>query len=183
MAKDRYQLNINIDPELLLQLKSQAIREGKTLTQYVTEQLKQDPKIVKEDVLEERLLRIEKNLGLTNSSLKKENNIGVIFTEEGAKNYGDVAKSLFELHMKARGLSLEDGLKELSVYLHRHEHSNPELVFQILLGTHQLSGLEMTKAYRKGSCAMRTALSDWIDDPLEPLNDAFLSAVITKSLA
>ena len=60
--------------------------------------------------------------------------------------------------------------------------SLPELVFAILLGNHDLTGAEMTGAYRKGSCAMRAALVQWANDPLEKLNEAFLGAVIMKSL-
>ena len=87
MPKGRSQLNINIDPKLLLEIKSQAIRSGKTLTEYVTDQLKQNLNTSSEDVLEARLLRIENNLGITNSSSKKEKSIGVIFTDKGAKKY------------------------------------------------------------------------------------------------
>ena len=73
-------------------------------------------------------------------------------------------------------------MKELAVKLAKLPHSSPELVFQILLGNHDLKGIEMTNAYRHGSCAMRTALVEWSNDSLEDLNEAFLNAVITKSL-
>ena len=76
----------------------------------------------------------------------------------------------------------KDGLKELAVILAKLPHSYPELIFQILFGNHDLTGLEMTNAYRNGSCAMRTALVEWSNDSLEDLNEAFLNAVITKSL-
>ena len=105
-----------------------------------------------------------------------------IFTDQGAKKYGEVAKRLFELHLKKRGISIDAGIKELATYLQRLPHSSPELVFQILLGNHDLTGLEMTNAYRNGSCGMRTALVEWCNDSLEDLNEAFLNAVITKSL-
>ncbi len=182
MAKDRTQLNINIDPELLLELKSQAIKAGKTLTEYVTNQLKNTIGKNTEDFLEERLLRIEEKLGIDKNLPVQKKYIGVIFTDEGAKEYGEVAKKLFDSHLNSRGISIDKGLQELAVHLNNYSHSNPELVFNILLGNHALTGLEMTNAYRRGSCAMRTALSDWCNDPLEPLNEAFLSAVITKSL-
>ncbi len=191
MASGRSQLNINIEPELLLLLKSEAIKSGKTLTQFVTEKLKDTTTEHAErlDSLENRLLKIERTLQLNindeNSGQKavREKKIGCIFTNEGATQYGRVAKALFELHVKKKEISIDQGLKELAIFLERYEHSNPELVFQILLGTHELTGEEMTMAYRKGSCAMRTALGDWTKDSLEDLNEAFLNAVITKSLA
>ena len=64
MSKERTQLNINIDPDLSLKLKSEAIKKGKTLTEFVTEQLKSSPEQQQEELLEKRLLRIEKFLML-----------------------------------------------------------------------------------------------------------------------
>ena len=182
MATERTQLNINIDPELLLKLESEAIKEGKTLTAFVIEKLSNIQSISANDALEERLSRLEKHLNLDKNSTSQEKGIGKIFTDQGAKKYGEIAKSLFELHLKKKGISIADGLQELDNHLKKLPHSSPELVFQILLGNHDLTGLEMTKAYRHGSCAMRTALVEWSNDSLEDLNEAFLSAVITKSL-
>ena len=182
--KKKSKLNVNIDPALLLSLQSEAIKEGKTLTEFVTEKLKQSPIETSKDLhsLEARLLTIEKLLGLDKKPLKKKNNLAAIFTDEGAKNYGEVAKAEFESQVKKKGLTVEDGLKELLIELQKTPDSIPELVFSILLGTHDLTGVEMTAAYRRGSCAMRTALVKWSNDPLEKLNNAFLGAVITKSL-
>ena len=70
----------------------------------------------------------------------------------------------------------------LSKEIQKLPDANPEIIFAILLDNHNLTGAEMTAAYRKGSCAMRVALVDWTNEPLEKLNDAFLGAVITKSL-
>ena len=95
----------------------------------------------------------------------------------------ETSKEIFESQLKVKGLEAHAGLKELNEHLRNYPHSNPELIFQILLGNHYMTGLEMTIAYRHGSCPMRSALNDWINDPLEKLNEAFLEAVITKSLA
>jgi len=184
MSKERRQLNINIDPELLISLKSQAIKSGKTLTEFVTEKLKNSPKESSKttDLLESRLLKVEKILNLNNTFSQQQKSIGCIFTDEGAKEYGRVAKAEFELHLKKKKITFEEGLKELSFHLKNYPNANPELILQILLGTHDLTGLEMTIAYREGSCAMRSALHDLVKDPLEKLNKAFLDAVITKNL-
>ena len=112
MAKDKSQLNIKIDPQLLLRLKSEAIKSGKTLTDFVTNILEQAPvKVTTDiDILEKRLLRVEKqlNLKVKSSSDKKEevNESMIIFSNSGAKRYGEVAKELFELHRKEKKLSL-----------------------------------------------------------------------------
>ncbi|AAQ00568.1 MULTISPECIES: hypothetical protein [Prochlorococcus] len=185
MAKRRSQLNINIDPELLLWLKTESTKSGKTLTAFVTEKLMgtSPPSTDHLDLLENRLLKIEELLQLKNIYSHQENQMGTIFTDEGAKKYGEVAKRLFESHRKHKNLSLDAALKGLADHLKNYPNSNPELVFQILLGNHVLTGPEMTNAYRRGSCAMRSALCDWSNDSLEELNEVFLNAVITKKLA
>ena len=95
MSKERTQLNVNIDPELLLKLKSQAIKNGKTLTEFVVSQLKHIPEEISEDTLEKRLLRIEKILFMDKPSSYKGKKIGTIFTDKGAREYGEIAKSEF----------------------------------------------------------------------------------------
>ena len=182
MKKERTQLNINIDPKLLLRLKSEAIKNGQSLTAFVTEKLENNDSMSKEDALEQRLTKLEKHLNLNQSSSNQGKDIGSIFTDEGAKEYGDEARRLFRSFLQKKGLSLSDGLKDIGEILSTLPHSYPELVFQILIGTHDLTGQEMTKAYRYGSCAMRAALVTWSGDSLEELNEAFLNAVIAKSL-
>ncbi len=182
MPRERTQLNINIDPELLLKLKSEAIKNGKTLTQFVTEQLKNTQEESVDISLEKRLLKIEKLLNIDQQLSNDDKKIGSIFTDKGAKQYGQIARDEFEAHAKKKGLSIDEALRQLDQHISTYPHANPELIFQILLGNHELTGLEMTIAYRYGSCAMRSALYDWTKDPLENLNKAFLNAVISKSL-
>ena len=182
MPKEKAQLNIKINPKLLLRIKAEAIKNGMTLTEFVTRKLENIGSISNHDVLEQRLAKIEQHLNLDKNSSDPEEATGTIFSDVGATNYGYIAKKLFNSFLIKKGLSKENGLKELAVILAKIPYSYPELIFQILLGNHDLTGLEMTEAYKMGSCAMRTALSDWTNDSLEPLNEAFLSAVITKSL-
>ena len=184
---NKSQLNIKIDPKLLHRLKSMAIKSGKTLTAFITELLEQGSFKASSDIeiLEKRLLRVEEQLNLKeNSCSDKEESFQIskcIFSDSGAKRYGEIARELFEFHRKEKNLSLEDALSDLSTYLGKYD-SQPELVFGILLGSHELTGLEMTDAYRNGSCGMRIALSDWSKSSLEPLIEAFLNAVNANNL-
>ncbi len=186
-GKGKSQLNIKIDSQLLLRLKSEAIKNGKTLTAFITELLEQGSKkaTTHVDILEQRLLRVEKQLNLIEGfSFDKEkdlNQIESIFSNSGAKKYGEIAKELFELHRKKKKLSVKDAFTELSTCLANYD-SQPELVFDVLSGNHELTGLEMTNAYRHGSCGMRSALSEWTNSSLEPLHEAFLNAVEVKTL-
>ncbi len=63
MRRERTQLNINIDPELLLSLKSEAIKRGMTLTQFVISKLS-NIKSTSTSTLEQRLSKIEEHLQL-----------------------------------------------------------------------------------------------------------------------
>ena len=96
MSRERTQLNINIDPALLLSLKSQATKRGQTLTDFVVEQLKGSSDRSPEGNLEQRLLRIEQFLELDKKASHETKKIGTIFTDLGAKEYGEVAKAEFE---------------------------------------------------------------------------------------
>jgi len=60
----RSQLNIKIDPELLARVKSTAIKQGLTVTEFVTQVLEVAAGETTSTSLEERLSRIEKHLGL-----------------------------------------------------------------------------------------------------------------------
>ncbi len=186
MAKKKSQLNIQIDPKLLIALKSEAINSGKTLTTYVTERLLQSDSEVNDDILEQRLIRIEEKLKLLKKYASdmedKKNEVTSIFSDDGAKKYGEVTRYLFNLHRKEKKLSFKDAFAELTPYLD-HYNSHPELVLSILSGKHDLTGLEMTFAYKNGYCAMRNALNEWTKSHLEELNVAFLNAVNIKKLA
>tara|TARA_B100000700_G_scaffold76427_1_gene85675 strand:+ start:2146 stop:2436 length:291 start_codon:yes stop_codon:yes gene_type:complete len=87
------------------------------------------------------------------------NRIECIFSNSGAKRYGEITKELFEFHRKEKKLSLKDAFAELSACLANYD-SKPELVFELLSENHELTSLEMTEAYRNGSCGMRSALSE-----------------------
>ena len=186
MTEEESQLNIKIDPKLLLALKLEANKYGKPLEIYITERLNQDLQEDKNNILEKKLLRIEKELNLLNNfKLEIENKLhqrNCIFSDSGAKKYGEVAKQLFDLHKNKKKLSFKDAYRELSKYLENHSSSHPELVLGLLTGNHVLTGLEMTNAYRHGSCGMRSALCEWTKSSLEPLNEAFLNAVDAKKL-
>ena len=64
MVRNRSQLNINIQSELLEKLKVASIKSGKTITEYVSESITNQIENSFPDNLDSRLLLIEERLGL-----------------------------------------------------------------------------------------------------------------------
>ena len=64
MVRNRSQLNINIQPELLEKLKVAAIRAGKTITEYVSESIANQMGKSFPDNLNSRILLIEERIDL-----------------------------------------------------------------------------------------------------------------------
>ena len=62
MAKDRTQLNITIDPQLLAKLKRETIKNGFTLNEFVTLKISEVEESSTNDVIEARLARLERHL-------------------------------------------------------------------------------------------------------------------------
>ena len=180
MSKEVDHLNIRIEPDLLIALKFEAIKNGISLSSLINEKLKQFQIETKNEILEKKLQSIEKRLNsLSNFKLEienKANNTSSIFSDTGAKKYGEAARNLFDMYRDKMKLTFNQAFDELSKVLSKYE-GQPELVRALLSGEHVLTGLEMTKAYRNGSCGMRSALNDWSKSSSEKLNEAFLEAV------
>ena len=78
MAKDRTQLNITIDPQLLAKLKREAIKNGFTLKEFVTLKLSEVEESSTNDVIEARLARLERHLNLSHvASIPEDNNASI----------------------------------------------------------------------------------------------------------
>ena len=84
MVKARTQLNINIDPQLLVKLKKEAIKNGLTLKEFVTLKLAEVEESSTNDVIEARLARLERHLNLSHVASIPEDNNASIFTDGGA---------------------------------------------------------------------------------------------------
>ena len=185
MSSEEYHPNIRIEPDLLITLKLEAIKNGISLSSLINEKLKQFNIEKKNEILEQKLLSIEKRLNsLSNYKLEienKANNTSTIFSDTGAKKYGEAAKNLFDMYRDKMKQTFDQAFDELLKFLAKYE-GQPELVRGILSGKHVLTGLEMTKAYRNGSCGMRSALNDWSKTSSEKLDETFLEAVELEKL-
>ncbi len=169
----------------MLLLETEAIKKGLTLAAFVTERHEQSSIQVKDDILEKRLIKIEKQLdSLRNPTLHLDIDLNVpkiffrILEQKNMVKSLDICLIYIE---RKRNFLLEDALDELSKCLDDYD-AFPELVYAILSGQHCLTGMEMTNAYKNGFCGMRSALNDWTKDPLEPLNEAFINSVQSENL-
>ena len=185
MSTEEYQPNIRIEPDLLIALKLEAIKNGISLSSLINEKLKQFNIEKKNEILEQKLLSIEKRLNsLSNFKLEIENkatNTNSIFSDAGAEQYGKAAKDFFDMYRDKMKQTFDQAFDELLKFLAKYE-GQPELVRGILSGKHVLTGLEMTNAYRNGSCGMRSALNDWSKTSSEKLDETFLEAVEFEKL-
>ena len=186
MSEEVDQPDIRIEPDLLIALKFEAIKNGISLSSLINEKLKQFNIETKNEILEQKLLSIEKRLNsLSNFKLeienKANNNTSSIFSDNGAKKYGEAAKAFFDMYRDKMKLTFNQAFDELLKFLAKYE-GQPELVRSLLSGEHVLTGVEMTDAYRNGSCGMRSALNDWSKTSSEKLNEAFLEAVELEKL-
>ena len=113
----RTQLNINIDPNLLKEIKFSARKAGKSLVEYVNDffikHLYNDPSNDIEIRLndhENRLKFIEENMALAIKHKKKFSN----FTPQEAANYNDFVKAIFEKEVKRKKyISTKDAWNDL----------------------------------------------------------------------
>ena len=89
MSSEEDHPNIRIEPDLLIALKLEAIKNGISLSSLINEKLKQFQIETKNEILEKKLLSIEKRLNsLSNFKLEienKANNASSIFSDSGAK--------------------------------------------------------------------------------------------------
>ena len=185
MSEEKYHPDIRIDPDLLIALKIEAIKNDMSLSSLINQRLKQFQIESKNEILEQKLLSIETRLNSLSSFKleieKKANNRSSIFSDSGAKKYGEAAKKFFDMYRNKMKLTFNQAFDELSKVLAKYE-GQPEMVRALLSGEHVLTGKEMTAAYRMGSCAMRSALNEWCRCSSEELNNAFLDAVIIENL-
>ncbi len=185
MSSEEDHPNIRIEPDLLIALKLEAIKNGISLSSLINEKLKQFNIETKNEILEQKLLSIEKRLNsLSNFKLQiehKANHTTSIFSDTGAKKYGEAAKDFFDMYRDKMKLTFNQAFDQLSKILSKYE-GQPKMVRALLSGEHILTGIEMTEAYRRGSCAMRSALNEWSKSSSDELNKAFLDAVIIENL-
>ena len=134
-SKERTQLNVNINPELLKTLKQNAIKSGLTLTNYVTQLIK--VYVSKEGLDEEgdnvsqRIENVESQLEEINAKLfalinsndsthvSKQSNFNKItgFSEEGAKACSEAVIKFFENEIVDRKISLQEAVIEITPHI------------------------------------------------------------------
>ena len=134
-SKERTQLNVNINAELLKTLKQNAIKSGMTLTNYVTQLIK--VYVSKENIAEEsdhvstrienveyqlhkineKLLELTKSNTSIHTSKKRDYKKITGFSEEGAKACNDAVIKYFEEEITNRNISLQEAVIEITPHI------------------------------------------------------------------
>ena len=165
-------------------MQSQAMRSGLTLTEFAIRALSNAIEPSKEERIEESLSKLEATLENFKEAYLPLENSGLIgsirekqFTDQGAKAYSIAAINEFKKHAAIKGLSVGQALDELADITAKYQ-GDLELITQILIGHHELTGLEMSQAVKAtGNCPMMKTLQDWSRDPLLELGKAFVNAM------
>ena len=171
----RTQLNVNIDPNLLKEIKASARKSGKTLVDYVNDffrnHLDHDASVDVQMRLsnhEKRLKFIEENMLL---DIKKNKKISY-FTPEEADNFNDFVKAIFKKEVKRKQYnSPTDAWHDLVSHLNCFDKWNERCSLrlkEILFIDHgdALNSDEMNSLKESEMCPspIRTGIINWINN-------------------
>ena len=171
----RTQLNINIDPNLLKEIKTSARKEGKSLVEYVNDFFKKhlnndasDDVEIRLSNHENRLMLIEENIGLAIKQKKKFPD----FTPQEAANFNDFVKAIFQKEVKRKKYnSTKDACNDLISHLNCFDKWNEKCSLrlkEILFIDHgdSLDCDEMNSLKDSQICPspLRTGIINWINN-------------------
>jgi len=171
----RTQLNINIDPNLLKEIKSSARKAGKSLVEYVNDffikNLDNSAPVELEmrlSNLEKRLKFIEEEMGLDIQRNKKFSD----YTPQEAANFNDFVKAIFEKEVKKKKYnSSKDAWNDLISHLNCFDKWNERCSLrlkEILFIDHgeSLNCDEMNFLKDSEMCPspLRTGIINWINN-------------------
>ena len=171
----RTQLNINIDPNLLKEIKTSARKEGKSLVEYVNDFFKKhlnndasDDVEIRLSNHENRLNLIEENIGL---AIKQKKNFPD-FTPQEAANFNDFVKAIFQKEVKRKKYnSTKDACNDLISHLNCFDIWNEKCSLrlkEILFIDHgdSLDCDEMNALKDSQICPspLRTGIINWINN-------------------
>ena len=171
----RTQLNINIDPNLLKEIKTSARKEGKSLVEYVNDffikHLNNDASDDVEIRLsnhENRLKFIEVNMGLAIKQKKKFSD----FTPQEAANFNDFVKAIFEKQVKKKKYnSTKDACDDLISHLNCFDKWNErcslrlkEILFIDQGDSLDCDEMNFLKDSQMCPSPLRTGIINWINN-------------------
>ena len=171
----RTQLNINIDPQLMVKLKQNAIKSGKTISEFVVNAITKEVNNAFIDrSLEDRLSSVEQRI----SSLENSSSIAsgkkkiTPFTDIEAKNCNEFIKGVFQEEVKRKKYkSDKDAWNDLIGYIDCFEHWNDIYTLRLkevlfikdgdLLTSSEMNSFTHSKTC---PCPIRTGLINWINN-------------------
>ena len=171
----RSQLNINIDPALLLELKEKARIEGKTVTSFISELLSKTlksqttkPLSEKVTILEEKIDFLEDKINKILSPQKKI----TPFNNSEAKNCSEFIRALFYKQIKRskidnRKQAYEQLLSHIKCFHQWDDFYSLRLKEVLFIDDYEpfsSSELNSLTTGKECPCPIRTGLINWIND-------------------
>ena len=171
----RTQLNINIDPALLLKLKSEAIKQGKTVTDFVTLAINnQVNDAFAEKSLEARLSSVEQRISSLENSFSRVSSSQKItpFTMREAENCNEFIKGVFREEAKKKQYkSSMDAWNDLIDHIDCFDQWNDTYTLRLkevlFINNGDLLTSDEMNSLTKGKicpCPIRTGLINWINN-------------------
>ena len=171
----RTQLNINIDPALLLKLKSEAIKQGKTVTDFVSLAIKnQVNNAFAEKNLEDRVSSVEQRISVLENSFSRVSSSQKItpFTIREAENCNEFIKGVFREEAKKKQYkSTMDAWDDLIAHIDCFDQWNDiytlRLKEALFIKDGDLLTADEMNTLTKGKicpCPIRTGLINWVNN-------------------
>ena len=171
----RTQLNINIDPQLMLLVKQHSIKSGKTISEFVVDAINHEIKnCFDERSMEDRLSTIEQRISSLENSFSIASGQKKItpFTDIEAKNCNEFIKGVFQEEVKRKKYKSDnDAWNDFIGYIDCFEQWNDFYTLRLkealfikdgdLLTSSEMNSFTHSKTC---PCPIRTGLINWINN-------------------
>ncbi len=171
----RSQLNINIDPDLLSELKEKARTEGKTISAFTSEILSNTLKAHSNKPLGSQISELKNKINVLQTQINSITNVlpaynkVTPFTEKEAENFSEFLKSIFEEYVsKKKFASKKEAFNQLLSHIACFSEWNQlyslrlkEVLFIKDYDPFSISEMNSLTAFKKCHSPIRTALITW----------------------
>ena len=171
----RTQLNVSIDPELLKKIKASARISGKSLVSFVSDCFVNQIENVPVQSIDSRFTMIERRLKSIEKKLElstPQNYETQPFTSQGAQNFNEFIKAIFEKELKRKGYkSIKEAWNDFINHINCFDQWNEKCSFRLKESIFIEHGDPLTideiNHLKEGKVCpqpIRTGIINWIND-------------------